>query len=227
MTPSIGLNLKELLSHIDHTMLKPEATVSDIETLCKEAVIYQTATVCVNPRFVPQAVSVLHNRLPICTVVGFPFGASSTKTKLFEAEDALSSGADEIDMVLSIGDLKSKRYHALEAELTSMRYLVGEKTLKVIVETCLLTEEEKKLICQILIECCADYIKTSTGFSKQGATFEDVTLFSHLSKGKIKIKASGGIRTLDDMEQFIRLGAERIGSSSAIQLIREMKKDCY
>lgn len=215
---------KQILSHIDHTLLKPEATDEQIIALCTEAIKYHTASVCINPRFVPLAASVLKREIPICTVIGFPLGAMTAAAKIFEAKDAIANGADEIDMVISIGDVKSGKFDAVKAEISAIKAAIGSHILKVIVETCLLTDEEKRKLCHIVEEGGADYIKTSTGFSSGGATEHDIALFANETKGRIKIKAAGGIKSVFDMEQYLKLGADRLGSSSAIKLLSQDEK---
>ncbi|HWP51926.1 MAG TPA: deoxyribose-phosphate aldolase [Clostridia bacterium] len=215
------MDTKRVLSHVDHTLLKPEATESQVIALCHEALEYGTSSVCINPRYVPLAVSVLEGKIPICTVIGFPLGAMTTEAKVFEAKDAVLKGADEIDMVIAIGDLKDKKFEAIEDEIRTVKSAIGNRILKVIIETCLLTEEEKRSMCHIVERAGADYIKTSTGFSSGGATAADIALFAKETQGRIKIKAAGGIKTCDDMLTFLSLGADRLGSSSAIRLLKE------
>ena len=204
---------REILSRIDHTLLKPEATEQQIKDLCYEALELNTASVCVNPKFVAAAADVLGDKIPVCTVIGFPLGASTTECKVFETMDAIKNGAVEIDMVISVGDVKSGNFEAVKADIAAVKKAVGDRILKVIVETCLLTDDEKRKLCHIVIEAGADYIKTSTGFSTGGATEHDVALFSEEIGGKLKIKVSGGIRTREQMERFIELGADRLGCS--------------
>lgn len=215
------MDVKTVLSHVDHTLLKPEATEAQIKILCQEALAHNTASVCINPRYIPLAVSILQGKIPVCTVIGFPLGAMTTEAKVLEAHDAITKGADEIDMVISIGDLKDKKLKAIEAEIRAVKEAVGNHILKVIVETCLLTDEEKRLMCHVVEKAGADYIKTSTGFSWDGATKADIALFAQETQGRIKIKAAGGIKTYNDMLTFLSLGADRLGSSSAIRLMKE------
>lgn len=210
-----------VLAHVDHTLLKPDATEEQIKTLCNEALLYNTASVCINPKYISLAVSILQDKIPVCTVIGFPLGAMTTESKVFEAKDAIAKGAKEIDMVISIGDLKDKKFDAIESEIRTIKKAIGDHILKVIIETCLLTDEEKKIMCHIVEKAGADYIKTSTGFSTSGATPKDITLFAQEIKGRIKIKAAGGIKSYSDMELFLSLGADRLGSSSAIKIIKE------
>lgn len=214
------MDVKAVLSHVDHTLLKPEATEAQIRTLCQEALDYSTASVCINPRYIPLAVSLLQGKIPVCTVIGFPLGAMTTEAKVFEAGEAVTKGADEIDMVISIGDLKDKKFDAIESEIKAVKAAIGSHILKVIIETCLLTDEEKRRMCHIVARAGGDYIKTSTGFSSGGATAADVALFAEETQGQIKIKAAGGIKTYDDMLTFLSLGADRLGSSSAVRLAK-------
>lgn len=215
------MDVKAVLSHVDHTLLKPEATEAQIRTLCQEALDYSTASVCINPRYIPLAVSLLQGKIPVCTVIGFPLGAMTTEAKVFEAGEAVTKGADEIDMVISIGDLKDKKFDAIESEIKAVKAAIGSHILKVIIETCLLTDEEKRRMCHIVARAGGDYIKTSTGFSSGGATAADVALFAEETQGQIKIKAAGGIKTYDDMLTFLSLGADRLGSSSAVRLAKD------
>ena len=210
---------QEILARVDHTLLKPEARWQDIQKLCDEAVEYHTASICINPCYVRQAVEYLAGRVPVCTVIGFPLGATSTQTKLFEVKQALADGAEEFDMVINIGALKAGQLGYVEQEIRALKQAVGDKVLKVIVETCLLTEQEKETMCELVCSAGADFIKTSTGFSTGGATFADIALFARCVKGRCRIKAAGGIRTAEDMEEFIRLGADRLGTSSAIKIL--------
>ncbi|WMJ84058.1 deoxyribose-phosphate aldolase [Oscillospiraceae bacterium LTW-04] len=215
------MDAKTVLSHVDHTLLKPEATEAQIKALCQEALEHNTASVCINPRYIPLAVSILQGKVPVCTVIGFPLGAMTTEAKVLEARDAVAKGADEIDMVISIGDLKDGKLESIEAEIRAVKEVVGNHILKVIIETCLLTDEEKRQMCHIVEKAGADYIKTSTGFSSGGATEADVSLFTKETQGRIKIKAAGGIKSYRDMLTFLSLGADRLGSSSAIRLMKE------
>ena len=209
------------LTRVDHTMLRPEATRADIEKLCREAVKYHCASICINPCYIPYARELLQGRIPICCVIGFPLGAMTTDAKIFEAQNAVALGADEIDMVANIGAIKDGRFDYVEEEIRKIKEAVGSHILKVIVETCLLTDEEKATMCRIVANAGADYIKTSTGFSTGGATAHDVELFARETKGRIKIKAAGGIKTYADMEMFLALGADRLGSSSGVRLAEE------
>ena len=210
---------QELFSYVDHTLLKPEATPEQIAALCAEAAEHGTASVCVNGSYVPLAKKLLDGKARVCAVIGFPLGAMSTAAKAFEAAEAIRDGADEIDMVIHIGQLKAGNTDYVLEDIKAVKAAIGDHILKVIIETCLLTEEEKITMCRIVTESGAEYIKTSTGFSTGGATFDDVRLFAeHVGEG-VKIKAAGGIRTREDMEQFLQLGASRLGTSSAVKIL--------
>ncbi len=215
------MDIETVLSHVDHTLLKPDATREEIETLCREAVQYRCASVCVQPCRVALAKELLGGAVPVCTVVGFPLGACATETKVFEARKAVEDGADEIDMVINVGLLKDRRLEEVEAESRAVREAVGDRVLKVIVETCLLTEEEKVRVCGIVTKSGADFIKTSTGFSTAGATFEDVKLFKENVGENVRIKAAGGIGSIADAEKFIELGASRLGTSRIVKIVKE------
>ena len=212
------MNREEILSHVDHTLLKPEATWPQIQTLCDEAIANHTASVCINTCYVKQAVEYMAGRIPVCCVVGFPLGAMDTASKAFEAKTAIENGAAEVDMVINIGRLKMGDTDYVRDEIRALKQAVGNKVLKVIIETCLLTEAEKETMCGVVCEAGADFIKTSTGFSTGGATFDDIALFARCVKGRCRIKAAGGIRSVADMERFIALGADRLGTSSAIKI---------
>lgn len=212
----------EILAHVDHTLLKPEASWQQIKTLCDEAVLYKTASVCINPVYAADAVSYLAGRVPVCTVIGFPLGATTQRDKIAQTEFALADGCAEFDMVISIGKLKEGKFDAVQAEIKALKQTVGDKVLKVIIETCLLTQLEKEKMCEIVCNAGADYIKTSTGFSSAGATFEDIALFAKCVAGRCKIKAAGGISSVADMQQFLDLGADRLGTSRAIQLFQNL-----
>ncbi len=218
------MDLRRILSAVDHTMLSADAVWEDIKLLCDEGIQYRTASVCLPQSYVKTAAEYVNGKIPVCTVVGFPNGYSTTAVKCFEATDAIENGADEIDMVINIGWLKDKKYNPVLQEIKAVKDVCAEKILKVIVEACLLNHEEKIAICNIISESGADYIKTSTGFSRGGATKEDVVLFAKHIKPHVKIKAAGGILSLSDAEEFIRLGASRIGSSKLIKLIKDMEK---
>ncbi len=214
------MNVSEILAHCDHTLLSPAATWEEIRRLCDEGIEYKTASVCIPPCFVKEAKAYVGERLKICTVVGFPNGDSTTAVKCFEAEEAIREGADEIDTVIHVGDLKAGNDGAILEELRAMREVCRGKILKVIIETCLLTDDEKKRMCAIVTASGADYIKTSTGFSKGGATREDVALMcANVGKG-VKVKAAGGISTLQDAQDFLELGADRLGTSRIVRLVQ-------
>lgn len=210
---------QELFSYVDHTLLKPEATPEQIAALCAEAAEHGTASVCVNGSYVALAKKLLDGKAKVCAVIGFPLGAMSTAAKAFEAAEAIRDGADEIDMVIHIGQLKAGNTDYVLEDIKAVKAAIGDHILKVIIETCLLTEEEKITMCRLVTESGAEYIKTSTGFSTGGAAFDDVRLFAeHVGEG-VKIKAAGGIRSREDMEEFLRLGASRLGTSSAVKIL--------
>ncbi|MCI9284028.1 MAG: deoxyribose-phosphate aldolase [Lachnospiraceae bacterium] len=212
---------EEILSYVDHTQLAQTAGWDSIRNLCEEAMSSQTASVCIPPSYVKPVKEYVGERMAICTVIGFPNGYSTTPVKVFETEQAIKDGADEIDMVINLGWVKDGRFDLTEQEIRKVKAACGEKLLKVIIETCLLTREEKIRMCQVVTDAGADYIKTSTGFSVAGATFEDVELFAeHVGEG-VKIKAAGGITSLADAERFLELGAKRLGSSRVIRLVKE------
>ena len=212
------MDQREILSKVDHTLLKPEAAWEEIRALCDEAVKWGTASVCIPPCYVGQAAEYLGGQLPVCTVVGFPNGYSTTQAKLFETREALAAGAQEIDMVINIGWLKAGNAQGVLEEIRALKGACGERILKVIVEACLLTREEKVEMCRIVTEAGADYIKTSTGFSTAGASFEDVELFAQHIGPHVKIKAAGGISSFEDAARFIGLGASRLGTSRLVKL---------
>ena len=211
---------KDILSKVDHTLLAQSATWEEIRQILDDGIKYGTASACIPAAYVKQAADYVAGKLPICTVIGFPNGYSTTEAKVFEAKDAVANGAAELDMVINIGWLKDRRYAEIKEEICRMHEACGGKILKVIIETCLLTEEEKIKMCEIVTAAGAEYIKTSTGFSTAGATFDDVELMkAHIGKD-VKVKAAGGIATLDDAEKFISLGAERLGTSRLIKMIQ-------
>ena len=214
---------QEILAKVDHTLLKPESTWAQIKQICDDAIEYKTASICINPCYVKRAVEYLNGRVPVCTVIGFPLGATPTAVKVFEAKQALADGAEEFDMVINIGALKDGDYEYVKQDIAALKEAVGDHVLKVIIETCLLTDEEKEKMCDIVVEAGADFIKTSTGFSTAGATFHDIELFNRCVAGRCKIKAAGGIKSVDDMEKFISLGADRLGTSSAIKLLKNQE----
>ncbi len=211
---------EEILKKVDHTNLNQTATWEDIKKICDEAIKYNAASVCIPPCYVEQVKKYVGEKLKICTVIGFPNGYNTTDVKVYETQEALKDGADEIDMVINIGYLKDKKYDYIENEIKEIKKVCGKNILKVIIETCLLTEEEKKKMCKIVKEAGADFIKTSTGFSKNGATFEDIKIFKeNLEGSNVKIKAAGGIKSFEDAQEFINLGADRLGTSRLIKLI--------
>ena len=214
------MNINEILKYVDHTLLSQTATLSEIKNLCDEGVKYNTASVCIPPSFVKEAKNYVGEKLNICTVIGFPNGYSTTEVKCFEAKDAVSNGADEIDMVINIGYVKDKLYDKILNEINEVKTACGTKLLKVIIETCLLTDEEKIKLCEIVSTSNADFIKTSTGFSTAGATSHDIKLFADNIYGDLKIKAAGGISSIEDAETFINLGAERLGTSRIVKIVK-------
>lgn len=218
----IDMDIKKILSAVDHTLLKVTATWEQIKTLCDEGVEFGTASVCIPPCYVWQAARYLHGTLPVCTVIGFPNGYSAMAVKAFEASDAVASGADEIDMVINVGMVKEGRYDDVLDEIRAIRHAVGSKLLKVIIETCLLTDDEIIKMCEVVTESGADFIKTSTGFSTGGATFDAVALMRAHVGPDVRIKAAGGISTLADAEKFLELGASRLGTSRVVKLVKEM-----
>lgn len=218
------MDVKEILKHVDHTLLQQTATWEEIRQICDDAIRYQTASVCIPPSYVKQASDYVQGRIPVCTVIGFPNGYMTTSTKEFETKDAIANGASEIDMVINLGWLKNRKYELLEEEIRTLKAACGEKILKVIIETCLLTEEEKIKMCEIVTRAGADYIKTSTGFSKAGATFGDIELFARHVGTNVKIKAAGGISSLEDAEKFLALGADRLGTSRIVKIVKSKEK---
>ncbi len=221
------MELKTILSKCDHTLLSQGATWNEIKAICDDGIKYCTASVCIPASYVKRAKEYVGDKLAICTVIGFPNGYSTTATKVFECKDALSNGADEIDTVINIGDLKDCRYDEILSELKVLKEACGNKILKVIIETCLLTDEEKVKMCQIVTESGADYIKTSTGFSTAGATREDVKLFAENIGEGVKIKAAGGISSLADAKDFINLGADRLGTSRIVKIAKNEQHSGY
>ena len=215
------MDIKEILSKVDHTLLKQESTWQQIKEICDDGIKYETASVCIPPSFVKQVSDYVKGKIPICTVIGFPNGYNTTAVKCAETEDAVTNGADEIDMVINIGWVKEGLYEKVLAEINEVKKACHGKLLKVIVETCLLTKDEKIKITEIVSESDADFIKTSTGFSTSGATFEDVEIFAkHISSGT-RIKAAGGISSIADAEKFIELGADRLGTSRIVKIVKE------
>ena len=222
------MNANEVLKHVDHTLLTQTATWEEIKAICDDAVKYGTASACIPPSYVGQAKEYVGDKLAICTVIGFPNGYSTTATKVFETADAVKNGADEIDMVINIGWVKEQKWNELLEEIKAVKVACHGKLLKVIIETCLLTDDEKIKLCEIVSESGAEYIKTSTGFSTGGATREDVALFAANIAPTLKIKAAGGISSIQDAEDFISLGAERLGTSRIVKIVKnESSNDKY
>ena len=217
------MELTEILSKCDHTLLSQTATWEQIKAICDDGMKYKTASVCIPASFVKQAKDYVGSRLPICTVIGFPNGYDTTAAKCFMAMDAVANGADEVDMVINIGWLKEGKYDEICDEIKAIKAACGDKILKVIIETCLLTEEEQIIMCKLVTAARADYIKASTGFSTAGATFEDAALFAKHVGPDVKIKAAGGISSLADAEKFIELGADRLGTSRIVKLAKAME----
>ncbi|MGF0102633.1 deoxyribose-phosphate aldolase [Bariatricus sp. SGI.019] len=218
---------EEILEHVDHTLLLQTATWEEIRQICDDAMQYQTASVCIPPSYVKQASEYVQGSVSVCTVIGFPNGYMTTKAKEFETRDAIANGASEIDMVINVGWLKDKKYDLITEEIRILKAACGDKILKVIIETCLLEEEEKIKMCEIVTEAGADYIKTSTGFSSGGATFEDVELFARHVGPQVKIKAAGGITSMEDARRFLELGADRLGTSRIIKLLKKEEASGY
>lgn len=214
------MEVENILKIVDHTLLLQTSTWEEIKQICDDAMKYGTASVCIPPCYVKQAAEYMGDKMTICTVIGFPNGNCTTATKVFETKDAIANGAKEIDMVINVGQLKAKNYDYVLNEIKEIKAACGDKILKVIIETCLLTDEEKIKMCEIVTESGADFIKTSTGFSTAGATFDDVELFAkHVGKN-VKIKAAGGISSLADAEKFMELGAERLGTSRIVKIVK-------
>lgn len=217
------MELQEILSKCDHTLLAQTATWAEIKAICDDGMKYRTASVCIPASFVKQAKEYVGEKLAICTVIGFPNGYDTTAAKCFMATDAVDNGADEVDMVINIGWAKERKWREITAEIAAIKAACKGKLLKVIIETCLLTDEEKIALCKCVSDSGADFIKTSTGFSKAGATFHDVELFASNVAPHVKIKAAGGISSLEDAEKFIQLGASRLGTSRIVKLAKAME----
>lgn len=219
------MDINLILSKVDHTLLAPAAVFDDIKFLCDDAIKYKVASVCIAPAFVKEIKNYVGNKMKICTVIGFPNGYMTTEAKVFETGDAIKNGADEIDMVINIGKLKEKNYSYVENEIAAVKKACKGKILKVIIETCLLTTEEKIKMCEIVSRAGADFIKTSTGFSSAGAKPEDIVLFKkHVGKN-VKIKAAGGISSLEDAWEFVNLGADRLGTSRIVKILKNQSKE--
>ena len=221
----IFMELKDILARCDHTLLAQTATWEDIKAICDDGMKYSTASVCIPASFVKQAKDYVGEKLAICTVIGFPNGYATTASKCFMAADAVENGADEVDMVINIGWAKEGKWAEITSEIAAIKAACGDKILKVIIETCLLTDEEKIQLCKCVSDSGADYIKTSTGFSKAGATFADVELFAKHVAPHVKIKAAGGISSLEDAEKFIALGADRLGTSRVVKIAKGLEND--
>lgn len=221
------MDKQQILNKVDHTLLHQQATWPEIKEILDDAIKYHTASACIPASYVKQAKEYVGDKLPICTVIGFPNGYSTTAVKIFETKDAIENGADEIDMVINIGDVKNNNYKNIENEIREIKKVCGHKVLKVIIETCLLTEQEIIKMCEVVTSAKADYIKTSTGFSTSGATFPDVALMKKHVGSEVKIKAAGGITSLEDAVKFIELGASRLGTSRIIKLIKNEEATGY
>lgn len=215
---------KDILAKVDHTLLAQTATWEEIRQICDDGMRYETASVCIPPSYVEQAKNYVGDRLKICTVIGFPNGYNTTAVKEFETKDALKKGADEIDMVINLGWVRDGRFDLVEKEIRTLKDACGGNVLKVIIETCLLTEEEKVKMCEVVTNSGADFIKTSTGFSTSGATFADVALFKEHVGPQVKIKAAGGISSFADTEKFVELGADRLGTSRLVKIMKQNEK---
>lgn len=209
---------EDIMKKVDHTLLAQTADWDEIRKICDQGLKYKTASVCIPPSYVKRAAEYLGEKLPVCTVIGFPNGYQTTTVKMAETKDALENGADEIDMVINLGDVKNGEFDKIKEEIIALKKICGDHILKVIVETCLLTEDEKIKMCRVVSESGADFIKTSTGFSTSGATFEDVKLFKKYVADHVKIKAAGGISSFSDAEHFIKLGADRLGTSRLVKI---------
>ena len=214
------MEISKIISMVDHTLLKQDATWNEIRVVCDDAIKFGTASVCIPPSFVKEVSEYCQDKMRVCTVIGFPNGYATEKVKCFEIKDAIANGAHEIDTVINIGDLKDRRFSKIENDLRAERFFCGDKILKVIIETCLLTDDEKKRMCEIVSEIGADFIKTSTGFSTGGATREDIALFAKHIAPEVKIKAAGGISSFDDARDFISLGASRLGTSRLVKILK-------
>lgn len=221
------MELATILNHCDHTLLAVNATWEQIKAVCDDGLRFHTASVCIPAAFVKQAKDYVGDRLAVCTVIGFPNGYSTTKTKVFETMDAIANGADEIDMVIHVGMAKMGRFDEILEEIRAVKMVCGNRILKVIIETCLLTDDEKIALCDVVSRSGADFIKTSTGFAGGGATREDIQLFKAHIAPHLKIKAAGGIRTLQDAEDFLNLGCERLGTSAIVKLVKGMDVQGY
>lgn len=220
-TEVTDMDIKDILSMVDHTLLSQSATWEQIKAICDDGIKYGTASVCIPASYVREAKNYVGDKLAICTVIGFPNGYSTTAAKCFEATDAVENGADEIDMVINIGEVKNGNFDFVLDEIKAVKAACKGKLLKVIIETCLLTDDEKVRMCKVVSDSGADYIKTSTGFSTAGATFDDIKLFAENVASHVKIKAAGGISSVEDAEKFISLGASRLGTSRIVKIVKE------
>lgn len=221
------MEISKILSHCDHTLLAVDATWEQIKQICDDGIKYSTASVCIPASYVKQAKEYVGDKLAICTVIGFPNGYSTTKVKAFEAADAVDNGADEIDMVINVGWAKDAKFNDILNEIKQVKEACKGKILKVIIETCLLSDDEKTELCKVVTESGADFIKTSTGFSKGGATREDIALFAANIGGNVKMKAAGGIRSFEDAEDYLNLGCERLGTSAIVKLVKNQEVKGY
>ncbi len=221
------MNVNEILSHCDHTLLAVDATWEQIKTICDDGMKFSTASVCIPASYVKQAKEYVGDKLAICTVIGFPNGYSTSEVKVYETIDAVRNGADEIDMVINVGKVKEGKYEEVLDEIRKIRAACSGKILKVIIETCLLTDEEKIEMCRVVTESGADFIKTSTGFSKGGATREDIKLFAANIGENVRMKAAGGIRSLEDAEDYLALGCERLGTSAIVKIVKNQEVQGY
>lgn len=218
------MNIEKIIQAVDHTLLNVDASWQDIKLICEDALIYDVASICIPPCFVKQAADYVDGKVKICTVIGFPNGYNTQATKVSEAKEALDHGATEIDMVINLGDLKAKNYNKILDEIKALKAVLGSKVLKVIIETCLLTDQEKIKMCELVTESGADFIKTSTGFSTGGATFYDVELLANNVGKNVQVKASGGIRSLEDAHKYLELGATRLGTSSIVKILKQQNQ---
>lgn len=221
------MDINKILSHCDHTLLAVDATWNDIKQICDDGMKYETASVCIPASYVKQASEYVDGKLAICTVIGFPNGYSTSAVKVFEAKNAVENGADEIDMVINVGWAKDGKFDEILNEIKEVKEACGDKILKVIIETCLLTDDEKKEMCRVVTESGADFIKTSTGFSKGGATREDISLFAANIGENVKMKAAGGIRSFEDAEDYLALGCKRLGTSAIVKLVKNQEVSGY
>lgn len=221
------MDIKKILNSCDHTLLGVTSTWEEIKSICDDGIKYETASVCIPPSFIKRAKEYVEDKLALCTVIGFPNGYNTTAVKVFEAKDAIANGADEIDMVINLGYVKEKNFEAVENEIKALKEACGSKILKVIIETCYLTEEEKIKMCEVVTNAGADFIKTSTGFGTAGATKEDLILFTKHIGPNVKIKAAGGVKDLNTAEEFIKIGSSRLGTSRIVKIIKNEEVTGY